>query len=51
MTASAYENNYLRMCGYAVEYDELYAAFDNITFAVRGPEMKLDPGYALAGKC
>lgn len=28
-----FENNYLRMSGYAVEYDELYAAFDNIAFA------------------
>ncbi|MEM5487065.1 phage major capsid protein, P2 family [Enterobacter cloacae] len=25
-----FENNYLRMEGYAVEYDEIYAAFDNI---------------------
>ncbi|HGI5211948.1 TPA: P2 family phage major capsid protein, partial [Yersinia enterocolitica] len=26
-----FENNYLRMEGYAVEYDELYAAYDVIT--------------------
>ncbi|HCD9026242.1 TPA: phage major capsid protein, P2 family [Klebsiella oxytoca] len=26
-----FENNYLRMAGYAVEYDELYGSFDNIT--------------------
>ncbi|HDW7097271.1 TPA: P2 family phage major capsid protein, partial [Yersinia enterocolitica] len=26
-----FENNYLRMEGYAVEYDELYAAYDAIT--------------------
>lgn len=26
-----FENNYLRMAGYAVEYDELYASFENIT--------------------
>ncbi|EEP9789555.1 phage major capsid protein, P2 family [Escherichia coli] len=28
-----FENNYLRMEGYAVEHDELYAAFDKITLA------------------
>ncbi|EPN2803315.1 phage major capsid protein, P2 family [Serratia marcescens] len=32
-----FENNYLRMEGYAVEHDELYAAFDKITLAT-------DPG-------
>lgn len=26
-----WENNYLRNSGYAVEYDELYASFDNVT--------------------
>lgn len=35
-----FENNYLRMEGYAVEYDEIYAAFDNITT----PEEETDPG-------
>ena len=35
-----FENNYLRMEGYAVEHDELYAAFDKITLAgeVAAPE-------------
>ncbi|MHB2063496.1 phage major capsid protein, P2 family [Serratia marcescens] len=28
-----FENNYLRMEGYAVEHDELYAAYDKITLA------------------
>lgn len=28
-----FENNYLRMEGYGVEHDELYAAFDKITLA------------------
>lgn len=28
-----FENNYLRMEGYAVEHDELYAAFDKVTLA------------------
>ncbi|EIU8982116.1 phage major capsid protein, P2 family [Salmonella enterica] len=35
-----FENNYLRMEGYAVEHDELYAAFDKITLKadVTAPE-------------
>lgn len=35
-----FENSYLRMEGYAVEHDELYAAFDKITLAgeVAAPE-------------
>lgn len=33
-----FENNYLRMEGYAVEHDELYAAYDKITLATDAPE-------------
>ncbi|MFP2469495.1 phage major capsid protein, P2 family [Pseudescherichia vulneris] len=32
-----FENSYLRMEGYAVEHDELYAAFDKITLATDEP--------------
>ncbi|QDL30872.1 phage major capsid protein, P2 family [Serratia liquefaciens] len=32
-----FENNYLRMEGYAVEHDELYAAYDKITLAHSEP--------------
>lgn len=32
-----FENNYLRMEGYAVEHDELYAAYDKITLATDAP--------------
>lgn len=32
-----FENNYLRMEGYAVEHDELYAAYDKITLATDVP--------------
>lgn len=35
-----FENNYLRMEGYAVEHDELYAAYDKITLATG----ETDPG-------
>lgn len=28
-----FENNYLRMSGYAIEYDELYASFENVVTA------------------
>ncbi|RTP98379.1 phage major capsid protein, P2 family [Enterobacter sp. WCHEn045836] len=37
-----FENNYLRMEGYAVEHDEIYAAFDNI----KTPEEETEPGGA-----
>lgn len=39
-----FENNYLRMEGYAVEHDELYAAYDKITLATDEPAPEPAPG-------
>ncbi|GKX41641.1 major capsid protein [Pectobacterium carotovorum subsp. carotovorum] len=38
-----FENNYLRMEGYGVEHDELYAAFDKITLATGDAEPEPTP--------
>ncbi|GKW31375.1 major capsid protein [Pectobacterium carotovorum subsp. carotovorum] len=38
-----FENNYLRMEGYGVEHDELYAAFDKITLATGDAAPKPTP--------